>query len=219
VYIGLGERKIARKCLKNYYHILMKIGRKACYNANMNGEYTVYLVSGKLVRLKKDSVPTVFPDFPKSMQPSEPKKRRAVKRAASLPPTKSKRRKIGEIREVIQNDHSYFSTEEKVSNKLKESEEKIKNMRKKLIAVKIKNKKLQKTVTDLQNMLPIIKSKFCVQEPVIDILRQASSEIPEALFTRLTRNLKSKHNSRAEYPTGLQTFALTLHFHSPKAYR
>jgi hypothetical protein len=47
-------------------------------------------------------------------------------------------------------------------------------------------KKLQQTVEELQNILPVIKAKFSVQDLVLDILKQASSEIPEVLYTRLT---------------------------------
>ncbi len=168
--------------------------------------------------LRKDAVPTIFLNNPKSLQVREQKKRRALKRAISLPVRASKRPKISDIEQII-TDHSYCLTEERFSKQLHDSESKMTFFRKTLKAVRQKNSRLQKNVDSLKNILSSIKEKFNIEDHVVDILKQAGAEIPEALFNRLTRNLSTKSTTREEYPPALQSFALTLHFHSPKAYR
>jgi hypothetical protein len=49
----------------------------------------------------------------------------------------------------------------------------------KCITVRQKYKRRQQTVKELQNILPVIKAKFSGQDLVLDILKQASSEIRE----------------------------------------
>jgi predicted RNase H-like nuclease (RuvC/YqgF family) len=172
-------------------------------------------------KLKKDAIPTIFPSYPKYLQPNEPAKRRILKRLASAPLQSAvhKKRKTEDNLRQVHADHSYCSQESELPAQVKENEVKIINFRKKLKAVRQKNFQLKKKVTNLENILTSITAKFSVQDHVLDILKQASSEIPEALFGRLTKNLSSKSTCREAYPAALQTFALTLHFHSPKAYR
>jgi peptidoglycan hydrolase CwlO-like protein len=119
---------------------------------------------------------------------------------------------------AVQADHTY-SCHKTIEQKLQEKDDKLTDTRKKLVAISRKHKKLQETVEDLQNMLKDVKNKFNIQDHVHDLLKQAASEIPEELFTRLTKNLSRNTTSREEYPPALRTFALTLHFYSPRAYR
>ena len=91
--------------------------------------------------------------------------------------------------------------------------------RKRLKAVRQKYARLQTNVSKLESILKEIKGKFNIQDHIMDILKNCGSEIPGAFFRRLTKNLLSGKTTREEFPPALQSFALTLHFYSPKAYR
>jgi DNA repair exonuclease SbcCD ATPase subunit len=175
-------------------------------------------------------VPTIFPAHPKHLQVKKQTPRRILKRAApsNLPVRNNKKRKIAALLSHIHADHSYPctftqpSTEEQLQEKsqqLKEMSEQLQEARKKLSAVRKRNVRLEKTVTSLEKLLKDLKANFNVQDHVLDMLKQSGSEITDSLFNRMAKNVSSQTTSRAEYPAALRSFALTLHFYSPKAYR
>jgi septal ring factor EnvC (AmiA/AmiB activator) len=183
--------------------------------------HILHLCSGAKKRsLKKDAVPTIFPDFPPSLQPKPLSKRRVLKRSATsaIKTCRTKRKKKREIVAKVNSDHSY-PYPCTIEEKLQDHDDQLINTRKKLKAVSRKNTQLQKRVCTLEKMLKEVKEKFGVQDHALTILQQAGSEIPECLFRRLTKNLKSNTTTREEYPPALRSFAMTLHFYSPKAYR
>jgi uncharacterized membrane protein YheB (UPF0754 family) len=152
-------------------------------------------------------------------QGKQKKVRRILKRVSTPLPTSTsvKRRKL-DILSAVKADHNY-ACHQTVEDKLQNTEAKLFQTKRKLIAISRKHKHLRKTLDDLQNMLKDLKQKFSIQDHVHDLLKQAASEIPADLFRRLTKNVSSNMTSREKYPPALRTFALTLHFYSPRAYR
>jgi hypothetical protein len=166
-----------------------------------------------------------------SMQPHYLKRRRNIYRAASLPTTKSKRIKIGEIREEIQT--STTPPKKTSLRSWRKMQEVFLRFGGKLppilfIFTALFNQAVIRYLyiilveyhsciphcfrsegllwgaeprIEIGSALPYSKptlsylshtAKFSVQDLVMDILKQASSEIPEVLYTRLTRNVRLK---------------------------
>jgi hypothetical protein len=144
-------------------------------------------------------------------------KRRELKISASSHSSSfknAKKRRRSETVKQIEADHSYCSRKHTVDTEglLAKASKKLKLAQRKIL-------RLKKKVSNLHDMLKSIKRKFKIEDHVEDILKQSGAEIPKALFGRMTKNLSSKKTSGEAYPAALKTFALTLHFHSPKAYR
>jgi uncharacterized membrane protein YheB (UPF0754 family) len=177
-------------------------------------------IGAKIRKLRKDAVPTIFPSLPTFLQGKGLSKRRVLKRRATIPiiTRKVKRRRKADIIAAVRHDHDYLSSQS-LEDQLKVRKVEVIQTRKKLKAVSRQNRKLEKTVSNLEQLLEDLKNQFNVQDHVLDILKQAGSGVPEHLFRRLTSNLSSQTTTREKYTPELRSFALTLHFYSPKAYR
>jgi hypothetical protein len=121
----------------------------------------------------------------------------------------------------VRSDHSYAHTATPPSTAeiLVKTTEKLTNIRKKLDIARKKNGRLHNAVADMENMLKDLRAKFNIPDHVMNMLKESGSDIPASLFHWMAKNVSSKTTSRGEYPAALRSFALTLHFYSPKAYR
>ncbi len=133
-------------------------------------------------RLTKDAIPTLFPAFPKSMQPKARSKvkRTALKRLPLAPANRpSKKMKTEHALKVFMADHSsYAAAESNLPAQLKEKEEKIVEVKKKLQLVQQRNKKLLEKVTILESMVGKYKdAPVQAQTPDMDILKQAGEAL------------------------------------------
>ncbi len=129
-------------------------------------------------RLTKDAIPTIFPAFPKSMQPKPRSKvkRIELKRLPLAPANRpSKKMKTEHALKVFMADHSsYAAAESNVPAQLKEKEEKIVEIKRKLHLLQRRNKKLLEKVTSLESMVGKYKDVTVqAQTPDMDILKQA----------------------------------------------
>jgi hypothetical protein len=63
-----------------------------------------------------------------------------------------------------------------------------------------------------------LKNRRLLGENAYEVLKKAASNVPFELVERLRKKLTT-HDTREKYPQSLKDFAMTLNFHSPKAYR
>ena len=92
-------------------------------------------------------------------------------------------------------------------------------LRKKLLKTQTQKRRLHKNCQSLLEILQQLKKKKMVGQNAFEVLKQSASDVPFELFQRLQKNLTQNISTTAIYPDSLKNFALTLHFHSPKAYR
>ena len=180
----------------------------------------------KIQRLKKNAVPSIFPTFPSYLQTQPTTSRRALKRlesekAAHEPCTKKpKVEPYLSPSLIVEIDHSYCKPKAEVLEVLLEQEiSKNELLKRKLHNAKQSKRKLQQNWKDLLEVVTQLKTRNLVGEKAFEVLKQAASQVPFELVQRLQKKVTQTIPHNEKYPEELKSFALTLHFYSPKAYR
>ena len=180
----------------------------------------------KIRRLKKDPIPSIFPLFPSYLQTKSTAPRRALKRIHEhdgedeLQSKVPKNETVPSPEMIVEKEHSYCKPKAEVVQVLLEQEiSRNEELRRKLNNSNLKNRRLEENFRGLIEVVAELKSKSLVGEKAAEVLKQAASEVPFELFQRLQKKLSQKVPPNQKYPQVLKSFALTLHFYSPRACR
>ena len=68
-------------------------------------------------------------------------------------------------------------------------------------------------------MIDLLQEDARVSRDHLNCLESIDDDGIKELWERAIRNGETDIISRGQYPSALRSFALTLHFHSPRAYR
>ena len=118
----------------------------------------------------------------------------------------------------VLHDHCYaVPCAQELLRKLHESDSKVEHYAKKLYKSESVKRKLHEKVRTLEDAVSECKSKFSLTENSFEELKKASAKVPMELFERVAK--KHKYFIRPMYSPAIRKFALTLHHHSPAAYR
>jgi hypothetical protein len=90
---------------------------------------------------------------------------------------------------------------------------KLETVKKKLKIAQQKCRRMAKKIQTIEEMVEELKLKNLVSENCGDWFIDNYGDVPKQLFERMTSNKKEP------YSTELKTFAMTLQFYSPKAYK
>ena len=174
----------------------------------------------KYRRLKPSAIPTIFEGFPEHLQPKKSAPRRVLKRVARSDEKENVVAPVTEVlpEEAVKKDHDYCPSPKKLKLLLDEEKTRNEELKKKLKSCQRSNQRLKEQVGNLGDVVARQKSRRLLGENAIETLQKCASEVPTALFSRLSKRLGGS-SAREVYPPSLKNFALTLHFHSPKAYR
>ena len=171
------------------------------------------------VRIRGGAVPSVFEAFPVHLQPKNSTKRK--------PPQE---RNVSESQSVntIQPQVSDQLCEEPTNNpelqeavslkrKLEETKKSLVSSKKKIKVLQQSRRRLLKKNADLQNVVTELRRKSLICEESINVLQNCAGGVSDLLKRQI-----AKHNGKpgvVKYSPQLRSFALTLNFYSPRAYR
>ena len=113
-------------------------------------------------------------------------------------------------------DHSY-ALPGNIKERLKKSDNLAEMYAKRLYESNRAKRKLEGKIQDLETVLFSCKEKYNISDESLDVLKRAASEVPSELLTRAVKKIKCSYTPN--YSPVLKKFALTLHLHSPAAYR
>jgi hypothetical protein len=190
-------------------------------------EKCCFITDLKNRRLKPSAFPTIFKGFPKYLQSQNAVPQRNLKRKTSKIEVDSSVTESQNVQnqsllpsETVLIDHNYCAlSPKKLNQKLQEEKERNKSLNKKLKTCQRNNQRLKANVSNLQDVVTRLKQQRLLGENAFNVLQKCATEVPNELFKRLQTKLTERENLRETYPQTLRNFALTLHFHSPKAYR
>ena len=117
---------------------------------------------------------------------------------------------------LVKLDHNYALPED-VGERWRKSEEKAKMYANRLYESNRGKRKLEEKIHDLESVLIACKKQCNVSDESLEVLKRAASEVPRELLTRAVKKIKCSYTPN--YSPVLKKFALTLHLHSPAAYR
>ena len=121
---------------------------------------------------------------------------------------------------IVDIDHTYSKPSTEVLAILLDQEvSRSECLKKKLQKSNASNRHLQQKFNDLLQVVAELKTRKLVGVQGLEVLSEAASQVPLELFHRLQKKLTQGIPPSEKYPPVLKKFALTLHFHSPKAYR
>lgn len=118
--------------------------------------------------------------------------------------------------ESVNHDHHYAVSSVTLNKKLIRSQKALKTKER---IIKLKNRQLQrvrKRIISLKEVITDLRRQRMVSENCLSCLDSISDQGVKQFIERAIRNGKSV--SRRQYPPALRSFALTLHFYSPRAY-
>lgn len=161
-------------------------------------------------RLKPNAIPSVFPAFPAYYQckPKMPRLRTALRENAT--PTVSENQLCDNVvstenyaEKAVQTEHNELET--------------VIGLRKKVKMLQQKVRRRDRTVCNLKDLLKTLRDRGLLEsEAEISIIENFGS-VAQEMFKNELKNCKRSANGR-RYSDSLKQFALTLHYHSPKAY-
>ncbi|GFR77033.1 THAP domain-containing protein 9 [Elysia marginata] len=198
------------------------------------------------VHLKEDAVPSVFDAFPSYLKTVKAN-RKAPKNRASTSAQQEQQNTV-QVAKVIPVDHSYTSTSEHLSpppqlpspevqpvsqsnsnpsqldspekaslkRKLEETNSKLSQSKKKIKTLQQTKRRLLKREEKLTSIIANLRSKNVLSTDSLSVLETCGSGIGD-LLKRCEAKSEGK-GQPAKYSAELRSFALTLHFYSPKAY-
>jgi hypothetical protein len=189
-------------------------------------EKTCYIeAEGKINRLNKNAVPTIFPKFPSYLQVKKSAPRRPLNRLDNnqdQPTEKKIKMEASPVctLEVVKKDHNYvLPSPPKLKLWLDQEKAKNEELQKKLQNRDKTIRRLETTASNLIDIVVHLKKRHLLQENAFDVLKKAASDVPSEIFNRFQKNLNTNSITKEAFPETLKKFAMTLHFHSPKAYR
>lgn len=117
-------------------------------------------------------------------------------------------------------DHTYgLGSPKAIKRKLLKQEIQLEANRKKIKMMEQRTRRLRRKVHSLSEVVQQLKSLNLLTDPATELLNLSFSNIPLQLFTRMIRKKTTGGKSlKSKYEPVLRSFALTLHFYSPKAY-
>lgn len=123
---------------------------------------------------------------------------------------------------LIQWEHNYFATCSTNSPRLFQKYLSLKQRYiSKCKALKVRNQhisRLKKRIASLKDIVSILRKNKHVSENGLLCLDSLPDTDINQFLQRFTKNSKKTTISREKYPPTLRSFAMTLHFYSPKAY-
>lgn len=184
------------------------------------------------VRIKEDAVPTIF-SFPQHLQKKVTVNRRPLNRPvaqAAVSPSNAFSVNSGQssvegaesqlvTAQSIAAVHNYACQtsprclKRKFDTLLEQQRRQQDIMRKRLKVVRQRLFRQQKKMTTMAEVIKNLKSRPDLNSTCIDMIERCFGHIPAEMLKR-----KLTNNSKKPYSDDLRSFALTLHFYSPKAY-
>lgn len=170
------------------------------------------------VRLRCGAVPSVFDAFPKHLQKNyatrkSPKKRH-ITEVNAHPTDQPDLVNPGEGNTAVQTE----SPEKKrLKRKLEDTKGKLTRSRKKVKMLQQSNRRLAKRNGDLQSIITELKHKAFISEQSIAVLENCTGGVADLLKRQVAKH--SNQPMKTVYSPELRSFALTLNFYSPHAYR
>lgn len=168
-------------------------------------------------RIKENSIPSVFKAFPNYLQ-KKLKKRRLPKDRTCFPlsPYQEQVSSTSHSSNSIPSLPEKSPSKEFYKRKLDDATEKIKKYRKKIHSLQQTKRRQKKKIDDLTSFLSELKQKHFIDNDILETLNQAVGPNKEFLLRQLSK-VTSLHQPTT-YSEELKTFALMLHFYSPRAY-
>lgn len=178
--------------------------------------------SQSVVRIRNGAVPCIFEAFPKHLQENIPPKRKApmnhvVKDNSSnslvsvdVPPLQVSPNVPTEV-------ESLKSENETLKRKLDDSETELIASKKKIKVLQQTKRRQAKRNADLKSVLSELEKKRFISEDSINLLENCAGGVSDLLLRQV-----AKHSNKPvpnSYSHELRSFALTLNFYSPHAYR
>jgi len=160
--------------------------------------------------LKKESVPSIFNNYPPHLQRNIKKRKEPIKRTSSnVHPSIS----------MINHDHSYYlPTQKELKRRLESVLRRNCVLQKKLKAVQQKFRDSAKRCVNLNTTIDSLREKILTSDSVESVLKKTQkSQVPVQLFQRLVNSQKNP-KSHEPYSKEIKSFALTLQFYSNKAF-
>ena len=172
-----------------------------------------------VVRLQPGSIPSVFVAFPNHLQGKTkkrppPKPRNCTPSLMALTDSiTASSPTVAAVPFVANISPSNVS----LKRKLEDSERKLSSSRKRIKTLLQARRRLVKRNADLKNVITDLRKQAVVSSSSIDVLESCASGVAELL-----KRQKAKLDDSAVptmYSCQLRSFALTLHFYSPRAYK
>ena len=158
--------------------------------------------------------PSVFEDYPMHLQQKETKVRSDSsirKRKQALANSPSKRAKL------VHQDHTYSSkVSPKKAQMLKSMKEKRKQLKIKTLQQKVRRK--NQKIKTLGGHLKLLQKENKLAKDSLSLLEHEFGGLSMELIRNMTKN-HGKSAKAHRYSQMIKQFAVTLHYHSPKAYR
>lgn len=116
----------------------------------------------------------------------------------------------------------YSSSQKKILQNLKNYRSKYNLVQKRLRAIKLKTRRLQKKVSNMGQIISDLRNKNLISEDALAVLEKSCSKVSVNIMRRALSNAetlkKGKKLPRNKIPEDIRSFALTLQFYSTKAY-
>jgi hypothetical protein len=117
-------------------------------------------------------------------------------------------------------EHLYtMGTPRSMKRKQQYQQDEIDKLRKKLKLNQQSKRRLKKKVRSMQDVIAKLKSQQMLSDGSSEVLQSCFADAPLQLFKRMSSKSRSGgKQAKTKYELVLRSFALTLHFYSPKAY-
>ena len=162
-------------------------------------------------------MPKVFPAFPSYMQPKTSKGRRSptIRQPLSTSMSECSDQPDMEIPAATAMPCPVASPSAPLKRKLESTENKLMASRKKIKTLLQVKRRLIKRTAVLKSVIAELRQQAIVSSSCVDVLQSCASGIPDLLKRQQSKALKQPLESK--YSPELRSFALTLHFYSPRA--
>lgn len=121
-------------------------------------------------------------------------------------------------RKAMDHDHRYDITPRTCKRKLFQLENKYQELEQKYKIQNQQLKRLQKKTSHFEDIINQLNQERMSSENCSSALKSIPSEGLKQLWERVIANSEQSKVSKSMYPPALRSFALTLHFYSPRAY-
>ena len=167
------------------------------------------------VRLRDGAVPTIFDAFPVHLKPKSKVRKPPVERQP-VPPVSPP---VSPLVTFVENEdiEPVTSPDKKtLKRKLAASEMTVIRCRKRIKVLLQNKRRLKKKNAELKNVITDLKRKDMISSSSVDVLETASGGVSDLLKRQIAK--AGDHPMPKKYSAALRSFALTLHFYSPRAY-
>lgn len=173
------------------------------------------------MRLRDGVVPSIFEAFPSHLQ-KKTSKRKPPKSRPLCDPAPQEAQDSGHStlavpENPVQTNSGESPTKAQLKRKLGETETQLVKSRKKIKLLHQKTRRLKKKNAELCSVISALKQKNLVSENSLTVLESCAGGVSDLVKRQVAKN--SGEPLLAQYSPTLKSFALTLHFYSPNAYR